>query len=873
MTTTGLHSNAQQQTEGTSKSQIEQQAKRVVEASALLALETVQLGIETARLAAKTLKFVLSIFHKLKLFLKNTQQAAGKFVREGIPNKIQSLKDYLNQETEGAVKIGQEIKGKEQEQAEKFIKLLNTPVGEQAPAGLENTTIAPWGENLITVDRNDRVTVNLIQPLMDSEVVQAAIDRDLVQSAVAPGIQPILGSLTGNEAEIQSSLIANDAIAKITESQLDVEIYPEVAALISEQEEVNIAPKLPLVTAELPQLIVGNDGVVEDLFKELETFSERSKVELELPVAEVENEPEVSGESAEVTVVAAPELVKANEQRQEERNQRRIVELLANARFTENLALIAKLHQEYKIEQYVNPDRANAILYPYGAKSNVLVSLVERDGQRQVDIIEDFSSGSASNRAYILKDGNGEYLMSFNINNNDKIDIKPDQYTPNLNVNQDNIAKNSLADLSLVSSIADMMRSDKQSSWQIIEKPGFEPDLEDLKDLDSFRPDLAEKERQRQVSNDRIRTARATSKALPKLPEITPPQPDFVPVSLTLKLRGELTTIAQLHQVGTTAETSSLSLVPKNGADIEAPVIITQSLGVNGAATYTVETQGNVDRQRFNFTIDDARIITNFNLDRQSNPDNIHNLIKFIANVLAEPEHTDFQPHPESNLREIETLQQLNTTLRELETATEKPTSSAEVTIDDRKFGVRTIRRKQTVIVTDKATSKTMTFGKQGIEDGGLLQGMMKGAKDGSLFASKFIQMAQEKANRIKTIVDNATPQILEVINEGVNRDRAGKEAASKAIESLGAQIEGFVSAVQTTMTPSPAMAGTVGEMRRIEQVFELIDDNEVEVDMPELNEVEARLQQKLIDEAAQKVTLQVNPLAKAQSRHQHPSL
>ena len=74
-------------------------------------------------------------------------------------------------------------------------------------------------------------------------------------------------------------------------------------------------------------------------------------------------------------------------------------------------------------------------------------------------------------------------------------------------------------------------------------------------------------------------------------------------------------------------------------------------------------------------------------------------------------------------------------------------------------------------------------------------------------------------------------------------------------------------------MTPRPAMAGTVGEMRRIEQVFELIEVTEVELDMPELTEAEARLQQKLIDEAAQKVNLQVNPQAKAQSRQQHPSL
>jgi hypothetical protein len=219
--------------------------------------------------------------------------------------------------------------------------------------------------------------------------------------------------------------------------------------------------------------------------------------------------------------------------------------------------------------------------------------------------------------------------------------------------------------------------------------------------------------------------------------------------------------------------------------------------------------------------------------------------------------------------------------LRELEAATEKPVSTAEVTLDDRKFDVKTSKRDRTVVVSDKATTATMTATVNGIEDGGLLKIMMQGARNGGVLATKFIEMAQEKANRIKTLVDNATPQIMEVVSEGVNRDREGKIAAQKAVERIGADLDGLIGTVQTTIATSPALAGTVGKMKRIERV-EAGEERQVEaiVDAPpsiEQSQIETPeqigLQERLNAEVAQNYQPQADTKANARSQQAQSSL
>jgi hypothetical protein len=231
------------------------------------------------------LNYILSLFKNVKKFLKDTWEAPGIFTR-GIKNKFSSLKDFMLAETKGEVKIGQEIKGNKQEQAEIFIKLLNTPAGEQAPEGLENTIIAPWEENLIVVDENNNVTANLIQPLMNSEVVQLAIDRNTVAAAMAPNIQPVASSLASQELNLQGQLIGQDAIdhllKNIQDNQLSKSTIQGLEDLLSEPSQVQLEAlpdsiEQPLtsvsVEAETSAVVADVEELIPDPFNELETQS------------------------------------------------------------------------------------------------------------------------------------------------------------------------------------------------------------------------------------------------------------------------------------------------------------------------------------------------------------------------------------------------------------------------------------------------------------------------------------------------------------------------------------------------------------------------------------------------------------------------
>jgi hypothetical protein len=228
------------------------------------------------------LNYILSLFKNVKKFLKDTWEAPGIFTR-GIKNKFISLKDFMLAETKGEVKIGQEIKGNKQEQAEIFIKLLNTPAGEQAPEGLENTMIAPWGENLIVVDENNNVTANLIQPLMNSEVIQLAIDRNTVAAAMAPNIQPVASSLASQELNLQGQLIGQDAIDQLLENIQDTQLSKSTIQgledLLSESSQVQLEAvpdsiEQPLISVSVEaetSVMVDVEGLIPDPFNEPET--------------------------------------------------------------------------------------------------------------------------------------------------------------------------------------------------------------------------------------------------------------------------------------------------------------------------------------------------------------------------------------------------------------------------------------------------------------------------------------------------------------------------------------------------------------------------------------------------------------------------
>ena len=360
----------------------------------------------------------------------------------------------------------------------------------------------------------------------------------------------------------------------------------------------------------------------------------------------------------------------------------------------------------------------------------------------------------------------------------------------------------------------------------------------------------------------------------------------MIPAAVTPQLSGELVTIAQLHQVGTPATTLTLPLVQKDGSDLEYPTLLTQIPQANGETSYEFETQG-ANPQKFSFTVNPARIATSFQIDSRQDPRNVRKLIAAAANVATDPDRTDLQPHPDSNLEGIETLQALNTSLRELNSASQKPVSAAEVTIDDSKFGVKN-ERDRGVTIVDTATGKTMTVTDNGIEDGGLLKTMMEKAKNGDLLGRKLVAMAQEKANKIKTLVANATPIIMEVVTEGVNRDRDGRVAAKNAVERLGSEIDGLIGAAQQTIVASPALTGTIDRMKQIDSLSETLRER-VEaggegqvaaivdvlpsIEEPQLETPEQMsLQERLNAEVAQNGS-QADPKAKAQSQQAQPSL
>ena len=638
---TGMHEKAQNQAEGISNRQLEEQTRITIQAleeltadAAKTAKSAVLLTLQATKLAADTIKLTLKILKHITSFLKQAAAKTAKSVRAGINHKTQfftkSLKESFARNPKLGVNIIQEIQGNERDQAQKSIQLLNTPAGDRAPDGLAGIGIKLGGENLLVVDKDNRVEINLIQPLMESEVIQAAMNENLVPAAIAPDIQPLQGSLASHEADLQALLIANEAVQK-SESQLDLEIYRELESLIA----TPLASKIPTVA-------IGTDGIVEDPFE-------------------------------------SPSI----------------------------------------------PDRPI----------------------------------------------------------------------------------------------------------------GYEPD-----------------------------------------PNPIESQSELISAPVTPQLASELVTIAQLHQVGTPATTLTLPLARKDGSDLEYPTLLTQIPQANGETSYEFETQG-ANPQKFSFTVNPARIVTSFQIDPRQDPRNVRKLIAAAANVATDPDRTDLQPHPESNLERIETLQALNTSLCELNSASQKPVSAAEVTLDDSKFGVKN-ERDRGVTIVDTATGKTMTVTDNGIEDGGLLKTMMEKAKNGDLLGRKLVAMAQEKANQIKTLVANATPIIMQVVTEGVNRERDGRVAAKNAVDRLGSEIDGLIGTAQQTIAASPALTGTIDRMKQIErvetgaqrQVAAIVDvlpsSEEPQPKTPE----QMSLQERLNAEIAQNGS-QADPKVKAQSQQAQSSL
>jgi hypothetical protein len=208
-----------------------------------------------------------------------------------------------------------------------------------------------------------------------------------------------------------------------------------------------------------------------------------------------------------------------------------------------------------------------------------------------------------------------------------------------------------------------------------------------------------------------------------------------------------------------------------------------------------------------------------------------------IANVVKAPEQTEFKLHPDSDFQRIETVQQLNGLLDRTATQTDRTTRSV-VTLDKERFGMKIDIENRKVVITDKTTSETVAFGKNGIEDGGLLKKMTEVAKDkSSSLAQRLARVVAEKTNDAKTVLENAPANIMATLDERATLDRATARKVSKAVNRLGTQVDSFIGqGIRNVVAANPAMSGIVRQMKKIEQVGDATE-NQVNEDLQSAGE------------------------------------
>jgi hypothetical protein len=866
------------------------------------------------------LNYILSLFKNVKKFLKDTWEAPGIFTR-GIKNKFSSLKDFMLAETKGEVKIGQEIKGNKQEQAEKFIKLLNTSAGEKAPEGLENTIIAPWGENLIVVDENNNVTANLIQPLMNSEVVQLAIDRNTVAAAMAPNIQPVVSSLASQELNLQGQLIGQDAIdyllKNIQDTQLSKSTIQGLEDLLSEPSQIKLEavpdsieqPLISVIVEAETSAVVDVDGLIPDPFNELETQSvvitkaqledlsdDRfhdlkdvvyasldkndefgSRLEKMKDAADkfITNDEYAALEQFETTNLQAlvhklesnikaeevniPEFAQHLAENPNSLPQDQEIDLKSIQVRTEKLAdakaLLTFIEAKYPAQQ-----TANGLEQPKYTLIDLSLSelIVERDAAIDRAIIPHNSALIAETRQQnldrVLADPKYAEIQSSAIETVlTAIQTNTERLEHNRGENLGRIDRKNI-DLTEAQQLADRGEIEDPTRKDKIEDLTREVDkltkfdeyhnqelatLTQLKEyiqhpeLKSVAFGLIEVPQISQSPKPLVPTVAAVNKLSPldDVQTSTSPQTDFVAIVVTPKLANDLVTIAQLHQIGTLSDTYSLPLL--QSAEDKAPLLITQTATENGSAIYQV-----VDVEKeFNFTVTPEQIVTNFNIRKDNNSAQIRKLVTSIANVFKAPAQTDLQPHANSDLQRLETVQQLNGLLNETATQTDRATRSV-VTLDRERFGMKIDIENRRVVITDKTTSETVAFGKNGIEDGGLLKKMTEVAKDkSSSLAQRLARVVVEKTNEAKTVLGNAAPNIMAALDERATADRTTAQKVSKAVNRLGTQVDSFIGqGIRNVVAANPGMLGTVRQMKKIEQVGDATE-NQVSHDLQSAGE------------------------------------
>jgi hypothetical protein len=864
-----IHSQAQQHFDGISARDIKKQAKDVGKAWGQTMVGATALGTATLGLGAMVAKSAVSGLSKtiMKLlqwtseFLtkerhliyikdeehdatvgvegtsKAREQKKGVSLRQKVWETIKSLKDFVFKRSQGKASLSEEISGTKQAQAQKFLKLLHTPTGEQAPPGLEQMKVNVEGIDLIVVDKQGKVITNEIQPLMATATVKAALEDDKVELPNVPAIEPVPGSLADNEIQIQSDVLAaSDSLEARLRQREDIannQIQEELAEVKTEveSEELDDGEILSFDDEEYPDF----DNL------EFAPISNQTSVEIPLPPAEEsadlsipdsseEKEPAVESYPLKDSGTNAPGDLERRKQEQEKLEQtrseldrqakigREVVPQLNNNRdFLRALEAIAQQDLGVDLTSIYQPHLSDKFL---AVKNNMTgVTLLVQ------------SRATDNGRAFVITNESQEPLIYFTIDNSGvAVDI---------DVNVTAIENSRVFPLSgleeRVEDLARFLKGENQH-WEIVPTPNLEG-WQSLDRANTLSVESATDSAEATLDYNRNLKVREQAATL-------------VPIPLNQNSRSDLATIAQLHQIATPTDTNTLVLV---NSDLEEVGTLTQqNISPVGDATYQFESK----EQQFSFTIDPHGIVTNLKANPQTESNNTRHLISQLARIVWEPENTDLQLATASQIAQVETLQQLTKTLEELDEANDKPIAASVVTIGGQELNVTQDKNNNTIVITDTTTAQSMMFKSGwGIKDGGLLKGMLTYAtENGESIAQKFISLAQEQVKIASSALDNAIPNTLVAIEEGVRRDREARaNFTANVVETVGAKIDSLVGAVVTNLSPEQTLSGTVGQMKRISQVeegtservedvFSLLNVDEVEEEKPELT-VEQELQ------------------------------
>jgi hypothetical protein len=239
-----------------------------------LPVKAVQQTIEIVKLVKEFVQAKgTETFYDIKLKLSSAKQTGLSAIDEirsklitGIKNvkgAANSIKNFLFDRTKGKVNIKEEIRGNRTEQAKKFIDLLKTEAGEQAPHDFHNVEIKSEGIKLLEV-KDGMVELNTIAEQMNSEIVQTAMTQNTIPAVLNPSLANVdSDSLTGQIlAEQQVVEVNGEGLDPTLANQLD-ELLAQVgnqaatdtqANTKSESESENATDTLDLITANQSRL-------------------------------------------------------------------------------------------------------------------------------------------------------------------------------------------------------------------------------------------------------------------------------------------------------------------------------------------------------------------------------------------------------------------------------------------------------------------------------------------------------------------------------------------------------------------------------------------------------------------------------------------